>query len=88
MRQPASERLNIHLDPGLKERIRIGSARAGQTLSQYCEEAIRRRLSEDGLLPADRRTARESARSLDRLRRAVGPLGVPVRDLIAEGRRD
>jgi hypothetical protein len=29
----------------------------------------------------------EAARAMDRLRRQIGPIGVPVRELIEEGRR-
>lgn len=83
-------RLNIYLDgPDLREKIRIAAARRGVTLSAYCLEAIRHRLAEDGLLPASEAKieARAAAQALDRLRSQIGPIGMPVRDLIAEGRR-
>jgi hypothetical protein len=88
-------RLNIYLDdPALRAQIKIAAARRGVTLSAYCVEAIRQRLTEDGLLPADEAAAPQhpqspqaAARALDDLRRRIGPVGVPVHELIAEGRR-
>jgi hypothetical protein len=82
-------RVNIYLDdPRLRETIKIAAARSGSTVSAYCLEAIRRRLAEDGLLPAAAAAGpHRAAERLDRLRRAIGPIGVPVSELIAEGRR-
>jgi hypothetical protein len=85
----AYPRLNIYLDnPRLHEIIRIAAVQRGITLSAYCLEAIRFRLQEDGLLSAadieaNRQTA---AAALDHLRQQVGPIGIPVRELVAEGR--
>ncbi|HEY66594.1 MAG TPA: hypothetical protein G4O02_18750 [Caldilineae bacterium] len=87
---PRYVRLNIYLDdPTLREKIKIAAARRGITLSAYCLGAIRQRLAEDGLLPSRDRELdpRAAAQALDRLRRQIGPIGVPVRELIAEGRR-
>lgn len=90
---PASNgyaRLNIYLEgPDLREKIRVAAARQGVSLSNYCLEAIRERLAEEGYLPRNQGAAgpRAAARALDRLRRQVGPIGVPVRDLVQEGRR-
>jgi predicted DNA-binding protein len=82
------QRVNIYLDsPDLKERIKLASTRTGVTVSEYCQEAIRRRLSDEGLLPPSRESAKAAAKALDRLRGRHGRLGVPVRDLIADGRR-
>ncbi len=83
-------RLNIYLDtPELRDRIKVAAARHGVTISAYCVEAIRRRLAEDGLLPPspedEKRQA--AARSLNRLRASIGPVGMPVSELIEEGRR-
>ena len=83
-------RLNLYLDhPDLREKIKIPAARRRTTLSAYCLGAIRRRLIEDGLLPApeDKAGPATAAEGLDRLRRQIGPIGVSVRELIAEGRR-
>lgn len=82
------QRVNIYLDSrNLKERIKLGATRAGVTVSEYCQEAIRRRLIDEGLLPPSRESAKAAARALDRLRGRHGRLGVPVRELIADGRR-
>jgi hypothetical protein len=35
-----------------------------------------------------RNRMRLAAQALDRLRREIGPVGIPVRDLIAHGRRE
>ena len=83
-------RLSIYLDdPTLRKTIKIAAARRKLTISAYCLEAIRQRLIEERFLPPseDRERPEAAARALDRLRRQVGPIGVPVRDLIAEGRR-
>lgn len=84
-------RLNIYLDDeDLRVQIKIAAARAGATLSAYCLDAVRARLASEGYLDAspDRPpTPRAAARQLDRLRRRIGPIGVPVSRLIAEGRR-
>ena len=85
----AYPRLNIYLDnPRLHETIRIAAVQRGITLSAYCLDAIRARLQEDGLLTAadievNRQTA---ATALDRLRQQIGPIGIPVRELITKGR--
>lgn len=87
---PASSRprLNIYVHtPKLSERVRLAATQRQTSVSDYCEEAIRRRLVEDGLLPSDADSARAAAHALDRLRTRQGPLGVPVAELIAEGRR-
>jgi len=83
-------RLNIYLgDPDLRAKIKIAAARAGVTLSDYCLESIRRRLTEEGILPETTPKERKlaAAQGLDKLRRKVGPIGTRVSDLIAEGRR-
>jgi len=83
-------RLNIYLDePELREKIKIAAAREGVNLSSYCLQAVRRRLAEEGYLPASgvSEGPRAAAQALDRLRRKVGPIGIKARDLVAEGRR-
>ena len=84
------QRLNIYLDrPGLRETIKVAAARRGVTVSAFCLEAIRRRLTEEGYLPSsEMTTAQAAAKSLDDLRHQIGPIGLPVRDLIAAGRRE
>ena len=82
--------MNIYLDdPDLKRAIRVAAANHGVTLSAYCVEAIRRRLGRDLFAgdedPGER--SREIALAMDRLRREIGPVGIPVRELIDEGRK-
>jgi len=89
------ELINIFLDdPSLRAQIKIAAARHGVTIGAYCLDAIRHRLSEEGLLsaseteePASMASPRAAAHTLDRLRQQLGTIGVPVHDLIAEGRR-
>jgi uncharacterized protein (DUF1778 family) len=83
-------RLNIYLDdPNLREQIKMAAVRHGTTLSAYCLEAIRQRLAAEGFVTTSEIEAdpQAAARALDRLRSQIGPIGVPVRDLVAEGRR-
>jgi len=87
---PTYLRLNIYVDRSdLREAVKIAAARCGVTLSAYCLEAIRLRLMEEGFLPRQERevSQQQAARALDSLRTKVGPIGVPVSDLIAQGRR-
>ncbi len=82
-------RLNIYLDsPDLREKIKVAAARQRVTLSAYCLEAVRDRLAEEGYIAPRRApaTPRAAASALDRLRERIGPIGLPARDLIAEGR--
>ncbi len=79
-------RINIYLDdPGLHTEVCLAASRQGVTLSAYCTEAIRRRLESERA--GGRSSQSEAAADLDRLRERLGPIGVPVSDLIAEGRR-
>jgi DNA-binding MarR family transcriptional regulator len=74
--------------PVLRPWVEEAAAESGQSVSDYCRQAVRERLAAEGLLPgAGQQSAAEAAQALDRLRRKVGPIGVPVRELIQEGRR-
>ncbi len=80
-------RLNIYLDdPTLQEKIKVAAARRRMSLSAYALMALRRQLAADGLLPSEE-GPEEAARALDELRTRVGPIGIPVAELIEEGRR-
>lgn len=80
-------RLNIYVDSQrLRERVKVAAAREQTTVSAYCQDAIRRRLEEEGLLPPERESAKAAAQALDRIRLSHGPLGVPVSELVADGR--
>jgi hypothetical protein len=85
---PRQLRLNIYLDePDLRQAVKIAAAKEGVTQSAYCVKAVRRQLVEEGFLPGSSERQAEAARAMDRLRRQIGPIGVPVRELIEEGRR-
>lgn len=80
-------RLNIYLDdPTLHEKVKIAAARRRMSISAYALLALRRQLAEDGLLPAIE-SPEEAARALDALRERIGPIGIPVAELVREGRR-
>lgn len=82
-------RVNIYLDdPTLRVTLKTAAVRQQVSLSAYCLQAIRQRLVAEGYLPATEVAGpHAAAQALDRLRRQVGPIGVPVRELIAEGQR-
>ena len=82
-------RVNIYLDdPELRTAIEIAAAHHGVTISQYCLEAIRRRFAEDGGTAAPEATDLKAiGRAMDEFRQRIGPIGMSVTDLIAEGRR-
>ncbi len=80
-------RLNIYLDdPTLREKVKIAATRRRMSVSAYTLLALRRQLAEDGLLPAPE-SPQEAAQALDELRERIGPIGIPVAELIEEGRR-
>lgn len=86
---PRQSRLNIYLDePELRQAVKIAAAKKGVPLSAYCVKAVRKQLTEEGLLPQPLEGPVEAARAMDRLRRQIGPIGTPVRELIEEGRRN
>ena len=71
-------RLSVYLDdPSLRETVKMAAARRGVSISAYVLQALRDRLSSEGLL-YDEKTAQEAARILDALRAQVGPMGIPV----------
>ena len=87
-RQP-HERLNIYMDDAeLRTAVRIEAARRGITVSAFCVQAIRRYLAEAGAPTASPGvlTPTGAAAALDEIRGRIGPLGVPVAELVAEGR--
>lgn len=70
--------------------LMVRSGRGEKGLSEVVGEAIddylRRSLSSTAG-GGNRRTPEEAARKQDELRQRIGPIGIPVRELIAEGRR-
>lgn len=80
-------RLNIYLNGrSIHEVLKIAAARKKVSLSEYCLEAIRKRLEEEGYIK-HRSKAKQSARRMDKIRKHIGPIGIPVRELIEQGRR-
>lgn len=67
------------------------AAQKGMSVSAYCLQAIRQQLAKDeatGPSSEEKLTeAAKAARRLDELREELGPIGIPVTELIAEGRR-
>jgi len=88
--EPKHVRVNIYLDdPELKREIKIAAAKRGVTLSAFCVEAIRHELTGDGSEKTQEtpKSALIAGEALDRLRAEIGPVGIPVRELIDEGRK-
>lgn len=83
-------RVNIYLDdPNLKREIKIAAAKHRVTVSAFCVEAIRQRLrgEQSRLELAARESENQAARALDQLRLEIGRIGIPVGELIDEGRK-
>ncbi len=85
------DRVNIYLDdPEMKREIKIAAAKRSISQSAYCVEAIRQQLDQDRTEVTEERAGQrmqDAAEALDRLRREIGRVGIPVRELIDEGRR-
>ena len=87
--KPVQVRVNIYLDdPDLKREIKIAAANGGVTLSAYCVEAIQQRLAREQsqMVRKAKPTTLDAAQAMDQLRGEIGPIGIPVRELIDEGR--
>ena len=87
-------RLSLYLrDDKLRRQIKVAAAKRGMSISDYCMRAIERQLLQDGELSArDVYASAEDHRAslitrMDRLRGEIGPIDMPVTDLIKEGRR-
>lgn len=79
-------KLSVYLDdPSLREKVKIAAARRGISISTYVLEALRERLARDEML-REEVIPQEAAKALDALRTQIGPIGVPVRLLVEEGR--
>jgi hypothetical protein len=71
----------------------MAAALKGVTISAYCVEAIPRRIDEEAfddnstIRKDDTLSPRLAAQALDNRRKSLGRIGVPVSELIAEGRR-
>ena len=87
-------RLSLYLrDDKLRIQIKVAAAKRGLSISDYCMQAIERQLLQDGEVSVrDVYVSSENHRSsliarMDRLRGEIGPIDMPVTDLIKEGRR-
>ena len=87
-------RLSLYLrDEKLRRQIKIAAAKRGLRINDYCMEAIERRLVEDGEMSATEAatSAPEYRKALkegmDSLRGEIGPVDIPVTEMIKEGRR-
>lgn len=81
-------RLGLYLeDNEIKKRIKIAAAKRGISTTAYCAEAIKERLIKDGEIGRTREEKKELVARMDRLKKEIGPLGMSVTELIAEGRR-
>jgi hypothetical protein len=78
-------RLAVKISGNQETRLRELAARRGEEdFSKLVEEAIDLYLAQ--CPPRNPPTPQEAAKTLDRLREEIGPLGFPVRDLIDDGR--
>ncbi|MFP5289348.1 MAG: hypothetical protein ACLGI9_26680 [Thermoanaerobaculia bacterium] len=67
---------------------RSGKGKKGlsEVVGEVIDDYLRRSLASSSG-GGNRRTPEEAARAMDALRRRIGPLGFPVSELVAEGRR-
>ena len=82
-------RLGLYLeDEAIRRQIKVAAAKRGMSTTAYCAQAIKERLLRDGEVTekADRNKKVLLAR-MDRLRRDIGPIGMPAAELVEEGRR-
>ena len=82
-------RLGLYLeDEAIRRQIKVAAAKRGMSTTAYCAQAIKERLLRDGEVTekADRNKKVSLAR-MDRLRRDIGPIGMPAAELVEEGRR-
>ena len=82
-------RLGLYLeDEAIRRQIKIAAAKRGVSTTAYCTQAIKERLMSDGEI-SDKADGNKKAllARMDKLRREIGPVGVPVAELVEEGRR-
>ena len=87
-------RLSLYLtDDKLRRQIKVAAAKRGLSISDYCVKAIQRQLLDDGEVSvrevyASREEYKSSlAGRMDKLRDEIGPVDIPMTELIKEGRR-
>jgi hypothetical protein len=82
-------RLGLYLeDETIRRQIKIAAAKRGMSTTAYCTQAIKERLVRDGEI-SDKVDGNKRAllARIDRLRRDIGPAGMPAAGLVEEGRR-
>jgi hypothetical protein len=88
-------RLSLYLEnEELKRQIKVAAAKRGVAVTDYCAEAIEERLIREGersIVESKSRNANKERLELlarmDKLRKEIGPLGVPTSELVEQGRR-
>ena len=82
-------RLGLYLeDEEIKKKIKIAATKRGISTTAYCAEAIKERLIRDGEISGSAEAdKKELLDRMDKLKQEIGPLGISVTELIAEGRR-
>lgn len=85
-------RLNIYLDdPEIKRQIKMAAAKRDVSISEYCLWALKRQLIKDGeRIPQENeihKIREVVSTAMDHLRKEIGPIDIPVTELIKEGRR-
>ncbi|MCX7856154.1 MAG: hypothetical protein N2556_09350 [Anaerolineae bacterium] len=79
-------KISVYLnDPVLREKVKSAATRRGVSISTYVLQALRDRLAWDEML-LEEISPQEAAKALDALRTQIGPIGIPVRMLVEEGR--
>jgi len=83
-------RLGLYLkNEEIKRQIKVAAAKRGTTATDYCAQAIEERLVRDGERGTNNEVQDKLAllSGMDKLRREIGPIGIPTAELVEEGRR-
>ncbi len=82
-------RLGLYLeDEVIRRQIKVAAAKRGMSTTAYCAQAIKERLVRDGEISDKTDGNKKSLLArMDRLRREIGPVGMPTAELVEEGRR-
>jgi len=83
-------RLGLYLkNEEIKRQIKVAAAKRGMTATDYCARAIEERLVRDGERDTNNEVQDKLAflSGMDKLRREIGPIGMPTAELVEEGRR-
>lgn len=80
-----AHKVSIYLDdPELRRRLKLAVVKHDTTISKFCQEAIRDKLTRE---ECDiQNTAREAAKRIDARQVSVGPIDVKTEELVKEGR--